>query len=348
VAALLSIAAVAATAPLSANANSGATSTDLGINVLIYPQYGTLQQNLTAAQHTFEYAKSLNANSVSLNFFMYQATYTSSTVSAGAATPSVSLLGAMVDLAHADGLRVQLRPQLNEDSLHAEGQWRGSIVPSNMTEWFASYLTFLKPYMIMARVHHVEEFAIGVELASLSHYDQYWVPILEDAQQLTGSKVIYESNWNGQTSLDGPAFGLDFYQPVTGISSDSDATVANLTAGMESNLAGTYYDALQFPPSQTILTEVGLAASSGSYNNPWVYPSPPDSSLDRTLQANWFTAACDTVQQLGMGGIYYWFLPISAGNNAQTYNADSALDPVQWENTATSAAISSCFNPSNW
>lgn len=348
---LVSMMAVVATVPFRANATTlGSSQPELGINVLLYPSPGSYAKVMSAAQRVFAYVRSLHANSVALNFYFYQSSPTASKVHAGIQTPSLSMLATIIDIARADGLQVQLRPVLNESLIKKDGGYRGGITPSNVSEWFTSYYDFLKPYMVMGRLHHVEGFAVGVELASLTKYDQYWETIVHAATELTGADVIYEANWNGQMSLPGAQFGLEFYEPLVGITSDGQATVANFTRSMEANLnnlqAGLY-DALQTSKSEAMLTEVGVAAVEGSWLKPWKYPGVPDKSVVRSVQANWFTAACDTAQAMGLRGIYYWFVPLDA-NFEPTYNANTAKDPVQWENTATSKAISACFTSSNW
>lgn len=330
---------------LQAGASSPGSTPDLGIDVLLYPSYGTTAQDMSAAQRVFSYVSSLGANSVALSFFFYQTSVTASSVEAGVETPSVSLLGSMVDLAHADGLRVQLRPLLNSVILQDEGSSREKIAPKNVSAWFASYLAFLKPYMVMARLHHVEEFAVSAELASLAKYDDYYTSIVDAVHQTTRASVIYESNWNPESSVPNARSGIDLYEPILGITSNADATTAAFTAGMKANLQNLQannYGALQAPPSETVLAEVGIAAIEGSWRTPWVYPSPPDNAIDRALQADWFTAACNVVQDLNMRGLYFWYVPLDAGFEP-TYNANTSEDPVQWENTSAAAAISSCF-----
>lgn len=346
---------VAALVPPSAVAGASAATPkrQLGINVLMYPQYGTKRANLDAAKRMFTYIRSLNANAVALCFQMYPSPNTdaeaptASGVAAGDSTPSPSYLGAFVDLAHAAGLTVQLRPLLNEDHLHAAGSWRGAIAPTDKAAWFSSYGAFLQPYFPMARQHHVESFAIGAELNSMAPHNRYWLPLIKQAKQLTGSEIIYEANWNGRASLPAATFGYDHYQPVAGIASADQATVEALTAKMETNLTQSANGGLPVAASEAQFSEVAIAALDKAWTHPWMTSyDPAADTIMRSVQANWFSAACNAFQDLGLRGIYFWALIFNMNFNpmASADNANPALaNAYFWQNTISADAIKNCF-----
>jgi len=342
---------------LGSTAGAGTTTTELGVNVLMYPEFGTRQQNLDAAKKMFTYVRSLHANAVALCFNVYpivtspdQTVVTTSTVGPGEATPSPAFLGEVADLAHAAGLTVQLRPLLNEAALKSPSiaSWRGAIAPADPAAWFASYTRTLTPFMRIARLHSVEGFVVGAELTSMVKHNRYWLPLINLARRLTGTAVSYEGNWNPRESLPGANFGLEFYQPLKGITDLSQATVANFTAGMEANLSSTNFGALPVPLSQVTLSEVAVGARDQGWLKPW--QASPSDAIVRSVQANWFTAACNAVRDLGLKGIYFWSLLLNS-----SFSPTQSDDPVggvggdggdgyHWQNTASSDAISSCFS----
>ena len=344
----------ALTPPLtSASVTAATPKRQLGINVLMYPGTGTQRANLDAAKRMFTYIRSLNANAVALCFQVYpdlsvtSDPITSNGVAAGHDTPNPTYLGEFVDLAHAAGLTVQLRPLINEDVLHAQGSWRGGIAPADKAAWFASYGSFLQPYFVMAHQHHVETFAIGAELTSMAPHNRYWLPLISQARKLTGSEIIYEANWNGRASLPAATFGYDAYQPVTGIANVSQATVQNLTAKMETNLTQSTSGGLPVAASEAQFSEVAIAALNNSWMRPWLTTyNPATDTIIRSIQANWFTAACNAFHDLGMRGIYFWVLQLNSGFDP-TASADSAdptkAQPDRWQNTVSSDAIKTCF-----
>ena len=345
--------------PTEDSASAATPKVQLGINVLLYPEFGTRQQNLDAAARMFTYVRSLHANTVALCFQIYPivttpggSVVTTNTVGIGDATPSPAYLGEVVDLAHRAGLKVQLRPLINEDLLAspAVGSWRGAIAPTDPAAWFASYTSVLKPFMAMARRHTAEAFVVGAEMTSMVKRNRYWVPLINLTKRLSGAEVIYESNWNPRESLPATSFGMEFYQPVQGLTSLSEATVANFTSAMEANLASTNLGAMPVPNSRVILSEVAVGARDKGWVQPW-NPSfdPATQTIIRSVQANWFTAACNTVHDLGLNGLFFWTLILNKNFDptASDDPAGSATATQQqaynWQNTASSAAINDCF-----
>ena len=340
--------------PLASPSSGAATQKHLGINVVMYPQYGSKKANFDAAKKLFSYLKSLNANSVALCIQMYpdlttsDVASTASGVVTGSSTPTPQYLGQFIDLAHGAGLSVQIRPLLNEDLLHAAGTWRGEIKPKSPAAWFTSYTKFLTPFLSMSRQHHVESFAIGAELTSMTPYNRYWLPLVSQAKKLSGSEIIFESNWVGRGSLPGATYGYDNYQPIQGVATAADATVSTLTTKMESNLVkGTGYGGLPVAASEAEFSEIAIAALDQSWVEPWIDNyNPAKDVINRTVQANWFTASCNAYHDLGMRGIFFWGIVFNS-NFDPTWSADNA-DPTKasayyWQNTASADAIRACF-----
>lgn len=348
---------VALIAPVRMPAATAASATpaiSLGVDVELFPEFGTHSANLVAAQRLFGYLHSLHANAVALCIEFYPSVApggdptNANAVSAGPATPSPSYLGQFIDLAHASGLTVQVRPLMNEDLLHGVGSWRGGIHPTNVAQWFASYSNFLAPYFVAARQHHAEAFSIGAELTSMAPYDRYWVPLVATAKRVTRAEVIFEANWNGRASIPGATYGYDDYQPISGISTIADATAAAFTTKMEANLlSGANSGGLPVAPSDAQFSEVGIAALNQSWLAPWVTSyNPTTQTVVRSVQANWFTAACNAVHDLHLRGIYFWSLIFNVDFDpaASADSADPTLaQPYGWQNTASSTAIQACF-----
>lgn len=340
--------------PMASPSSAASPKKHLGINVVMYPQYGTKKANFDAAKKLFVYLKSLKANSVALCIQMYpdlstsDVASTASGVVAGSSTPTPAYLGQFIDLAHGAGLMVQVRPLLNEDLLHAAGTWRGEIKPTSPSAWFTSYTKFLTPYLSMSRQHHVESFAIGAELTSMTPYNRYWLPLVSQAKKFSGAEIIFESNWVGRGSLPGATYGYDNYQPIQGISTAADATVSTFTTKMESNLLkGTGYGGLPVAPSEAEFSEIAIAALDQSWLSPWIDNyDPSKDTINRSVQANWFTASCNAYHDLNMRGIYFWGI-IFNSNFDPSSSADST-DPKKasayyWQNTASADAIRTCF-----
>jgi hypothetical protein len=200
----------------------------------------------------------------------------------------------------------------------------------------------------MSHQHHVESFAIGAELTSMTPYNRYWLPLVSQAKKLSRSEIIFESNWVGRGSLPGATYGYDNYQPIQGIATAADATVEAFTTKMKSNLLkGVGYGGLPVAPSEAEFSEIAIAALDQSWLTPWVdFYDPTKNTINRTIQANWFTASCNAFHDLGIRGIYFWAIIFNSYFNPAA-SADSA-DPTkakayEWQNTASSEAIRTCF-----
>jgi hypothetical protein len=143
---------------------------EMGVSV-VFSDVAPLPDNqeLAQAQRVFKYISGLGANAVSLNIPFYMSSQSASTVSSGIGTPSAPVLRAIIEVARQDGLSVQLRPLLSElgDDTVTTGEWRGSIVPADPAEWFASYWTWLEPYVLVAKQTGVSSFSIGAELNTM-------------------------------------------------------------------------------------------------------------------------------------------------------------------------------------
>ena len=127
--------------------------------------------------------RSLGANSIGITFPFYTDSissnnfYAKSVCGAGATyeTPPPSFIAQIVDIAHAAGLTVLLRPYLDQTNLVATDllDWRGVLRPTDPRLWFSNYLAALAPYLAMAQAHGVEHFAISTELESMAP-NRYW------------------------------------------------------------------------------------------------------------------------------------------------------------------------------
>jgi hypothetical protein len=312
----------------------------LGIAVVVDNQSEfTTPQALAQAKELFTYVKSLKANAVALNFPFYMTSLTSSDPTSGAGTPSPARIAALTMLARGMGLQVQLRPYLSEANFPPP-DWRGMIAPKNLRAWFTNYLTFLRPYLVVAGSTGVTSFCIAAELTSMLNYLNYWIPLVNRAKSIFGGEIIFSENFPPPLeTLPGTELGWDAYTPVV-LSSDAQATVANLTKG---DLANYQSPGFQATPEQTTLEEVGISAVSKAYLTPWMTPSnvgfPQGAPIMRFIQTNWFAAACNAFWTLHMKGIYFWVLYLAEFSPTEN---DSSLYP-NWMDTPTATAIKSCF-----
>lgn len=362
------LAAVAGVSPSSARVEPRTTgsSQEYGVAVVFSdtPPLSDTQE-IAQARKVFAYIEGLGANAVSLNFFFYQASQTSDSVSSGSGTPSPDVLKAIIEVAEADGLTVQLRPLMSESVFDTPitGAWRGSIVPSNPAAWFASYEEWLKPYAVVAEETGVTSFAIGSELNTLvtatpttakggeptigaHNYLNYWAVLYQDLQSILGDRLVYADSHLIFQTVPGTQFGFDAWTPVKIPSGDPTPTsttpAATVVGEFEPSMLADFASS-GFPSTlQTArLEEVGIAAVQGAWTQPNDYNYPVDTPVARWVQADWFTAMCDAFKTDHMKGMYVW--DVDFNTFSPTYDADTAGDIYNFEGTSAQTALESCF-----
>jgi len=258
--------------------------------------------------------KALRANAIAIAFPLYTDSLTSNNVYAKLVcgnsayqSPPADLIGAVVDIAHAAGLQVLLRPLLDQQNLYAQGPnyWRGVIAPTNLNAWFTNYLVSLRPYLLMAQSHHVEHLAISSELNSLSHAAN-WSSSIVIAHRLFKGDLAFD--WSWYTTVPkiphtSTSTAIDTYPGLT--ASKPTSTNGQLLAGWNRL---TTFPAYAVPNwSQTTIDEVGISAQNGMYAQPWQLGLPLSKyAFNQSIQANWFTVACAFMKARHMKGIYYW------------------------------------------
>jgi len=300
--------------PFALPSPSSATAFQRGIDVDFYAYPG--QDVTAAADVTVDYVRSLHANAIAISFPFFMTSRYAAGVHAGSATPTPDQLATVITEAQRAGMKVTLRPLLDENAL---GESRVHLLPVNMPAWFASYQKFLYPYLVMARQLHVSEFILGTELTRFSRSNQ-WGKLDTATRRIYHGQLGCADNWNVQTDGCGITGQLvDAYQPL----------LPPLAA------AWTSYDA-SFPRG-TVLAEVGIAAVDDAWNKPYLH-GWPGAALDPAMQAQWFTAACHAATAAHLGGVYFWSLGLSVDQTGPTL-----ADETQWAHSPGASAISGCF-----
>ena len=257
------------------------------------------------AVRLLNYLVALGANSVALDFPFVMANQTASTVAANEHTPPPDRVGIFLEEAAARGLRVALRPFLDEQTLLPS--WRGLIEPSNRAAWFRSYQDFLHPYAEVAQRNNVAELTIGVELNSLQT-DQRWASLVTSVRAVFLGTITYSTNYDTyEASTPNPpvdAVGVDAYFPVAA----SDAATVEVLAAAWRQWIEHYAGP---GAKKLVLHEVGIVAQNGAYHHPaqWGNLAVP---LNLQVQENWYRAVCQVVEGDKLAGVYFWNIRLHA------------------------------------
>jgi hypothetical protein len=280
----------------------------------------------------------LGANSVGISFPIYTdgawptRVYTTPNV-----TPTPESLADLMRNAKSRGLRVMLRPIIDEKNITGYANaWRGSIQPRNVAAWFTSYLQTLMPFLAAAEDAGADTFVVGTEMDSLVGRATQWQALLTAAGGVFRGRLSYADNWGewatGRPGVAGAAPGLDAY-PQLGLT--DSATVPQI--------ANAWSRWLQKRPAgltATVVQEVGITATPGAYAHPARWPQAGQ-TVNPLIQAKWFAGACTAVKSLQMAGIYFWSLDAwDEPAKAATYGSGSFIGRGD-------TAIQACF-ASGW
>ena len=260
-----------------------------------------------------DYIVERGSNSVAYSFPIYTNGQRPTRVYTGPETPTPAVMANLVSAAHERGLRVMLRPLLDEENLRDDADgWRGTIRPPKRGAWFRSYEKTLRPYLEAAATSGAEEFVLATELTSLQRDHRRWKALATAAAEIFPATLSYTFNFDAQDARLVPpkgSAGLDLYFAVD---LGPKASVQQLTDALVEQIEAKPKKLRSIMVAQ----EVGIAAEDGAYRHPWNWGSPDTSALNPTIQVNWFTAACRAVEETGLRGIYFWMV-------------DSSTDPAE-------------------
>jgi hypothetical protein len=300
------------------------------------PDHSTEYVEKQAKLHA-DYLVGLHANSVSVSFPFYTGDLTSTKIGRGTKTPTPERLADVLRIFHKAGLRTTVRPLMDETSLDTEhGGWRGKIDPADRAAWFASYEDFLTPYLAAAHGEQAATFVIGTELNS-TEGDAGWDALVAKAEKTFGGEVAYDANWdnyvNGPITVPVSHLGVDAYFPIE---VDDNASVDALVDGwndwLDKKATG--------PLPKITIAEAGIGAMKGAYHAPGDFTTKR--AVAPQVQATWYTAVCQVVQERRMSGVYWWSIyfdddPNTAPDDKVASRLDFAGRPL------TEKAIEACF-----
>ena len=220
-------------------------------------------------------------------------------------------VGRAIDLAHAAGLKVLLVPHLWVES----GGWRGELDPGSDADWqrFAqSYGDFLRAWAIVARDHHVEMLALGVELrtwVTTAHAPSF-VELAHQIRALYPGLLTYASNWDdvddnvllGELDL----IGVNAFFPLT---EHANASGAELIAGGE-RVAEKLEAVAERWGKPIVLTEFGYTTRPDPAVRPWEWPDKMSHVVvDQEAQARaYFGLLAPLTQKRWLAGAFVWRL----------------------------------------
>jgi hypothetical protein len=310
----------------------------LGVDLYALSNYSAAEVEADG-ERTLDYIKNvLKANAVGIVWNLYSPDPYKDTVKATSATLSASNVRILTRIANQDHLLVEYRPLIVVPS--APSQWEGTIEPYPLAGWFNNYYRAELPYLKAAQQLRVREFVVGTELSGLN-LSPSWPSFFARVSQVYHGVISY-SSWDGNYFGYAPGtpfkvaspqltpvkyLGMDMYWPI-GL--PPNATTAEVTTAWEALFGKMPLSILR----RTAIDETGIQARASAYNIPEKLDAKGTRSEE--VQVNWFTAACTTVRQYHMRGVFFFKVDLT------DYPAHPATSLSTFEGQKGAEAISDC------
>lgn len=251
------------------------------------------------------------ANYISLLVTWYQTDVASLAIARTASTPTDEELAFVIAYAHAHGVKVLLKPQVDfsNDTEH----WRGQIAFDNQADWqawFASYQNFILHYARLAQAHGVEEFSVGTELVATTTRTADWRAIIRAVRKEYTGLLTYSANHSGEELQvrfwdDLDFIGVNVFYHLTNYRTP---TLEQLEEGWELPIERLTTLHNEFPDKPIIFTEVGYP--SMDLANVWPWDWLRHGAVDLNEQALLYQALFETwwhhPQRKWFRGMFIW------------------------------------------
>jgi hypothetical protein len=208
------------------------------------------------------------ANSVAIMVQWYQPNPTSTAIARDSLrTPSDAGVRRAIQRAKAAGLHVFLRPYLQV----SDGSYRGSITPSDVNAWFASYRNFINYYAAIAQQEGVDKFGVGVEMVSMTDNTANgtainvpaWQQVINEARTHYSGKIAYSANWGDINANYAEFQKVGFWNDVDEIGVDAYFPIAASAGALTDTMTNKDTNFWPYGNVTNTGTRVRIAPSSG-------------------------------------------------------------------------------------
>lgn len=316
----------------------GLTRPVVGVDLYALDNYSPAQVE-AYGQKTLSYIKSvLKADAVGIVWNFYAASPYTDSVKATDATLSARNVAILTKIANQQHLMVEYRPLIMISS--ASNRWEGNIKPYPPTKWFSSYYRLELPYLKVAQQLHVSEFVVATEMAGLNN-SSLWPSFFARVSRVYHGLISYtawDGNYFGAHPGDSPQPSNSRLLPAKYIGMDMYWHMNIRSAAAQPEVTAAWIALFNKMPRsvlrRTAIDEMGIKAQEGAYQQP--QGSGQSGSPDEQVQANWFTAACQTVRHYHMRGVF--FFKVDLTDNPE----HPATSLSTFEGREGAAAISQC------
>lgn len=275
-----------------------------GVN---YTSWNTSELNSSMSDYSLIYLSQLGVGEIALMAVYYQDDAGSNKIYYDEKkTTSDESLGHAINMAHALGMKVMLKPHVDV----ADDEARSNIIPSD--EWFASYKEFIMHYASLAAKYNVELLCIGTELSNTTteRWKPQWLDIIKSIKGVYSGPLIYAANWDEYDTVsfwdEMDYIGMDAYFPLTSKNNPpKEELIAAWNAQadiLEKWLETSGHD------KPIVFTEIGYDTVLGSNKQPWrILPTLASQTESQEEQANCLESLLMVLtNRPWFKGFYWW------------------------------------------
>lgn len=283
---------------------------------VVFPQWGRSAygpQDGNWALGLREIRRETRADWVEMTVNFRQPTLRSTTIQATQRlTPTPSAVAAGIRQAHRDGFRVFLVPLV---TVGTAPHWAGGIMPlgaAHARAWFRGYGNAFLPYVRAAASAHVDQVAIGTELAKLERAPSpYWEGLLRRIRRVYRGPLTYDRNHaSADTALSAwmrspllTTLGISTWYPV------SPAAAGSTQAGLDGawrRMAERHLNRVSRRlGKQVFVSEIGYRSNADCLVQPYRWSSR--APFDPACQADAYWAALkDLSTDPHVRGVFVW------------------------------------------
>ena len=230
------------------------------------------------------------------------------------------------------GMASMLKPQI-----WLRGSWPGDIKMDSQEEWdafFEYYHRWIKHFALIAEIHDIEMFCVGVEFAYASlQQEEKWREIFRSVRRLYQGKITYAANWGYEfeqvqfwDELD--FIGLNCYYPLSKSDKPSDKDLRENFKRVKDKIRKVHI----VHKKPIVFTEIGFRSTEMPWKNPH---AEEDFEISQEDQARCYEVIFDGIQdESWCQGILWWKFPSyidhrGVDNNAFTPNNKKAEKVVK-------------------
>ncbi len=257
-------------------ATCGRASAAPAYNGMSYTSFGSDVLSTSGSDQSLLNMSLVGTDTVALNFWWFQTSTTANSMAPDFTRYSSTMTSVehAIDTIHGLGMKVLLKPML--DVSDANNTWRANIDPSNKSQWFSNYTSFIGSFADLAQSKGVELLSIGCEMNTLEKpaNNASWSTLITNMRSRYSGKLTYAANWNAIGANVGgyqnvpwwnqlDYIGIDAYFPIA---TSNNTTLAGLTTAWQNqaNSIENWRQASGLGTKQVIFTEVGYQSANGA------------------------------------------------------------------------------------